>query len=39
MPAGPPLEGLKGGKLPEPSEGEDATPEASVPRTDNWPPH
>ena len=29
----------KGEKLPEPPEGEDATPEASDPRTDNQPPH
>ena len=39
MPAGPTLEGSKGEKLPEPHEGEDATPEASNPRTDNQPPH
>ena len=38
MPAGPPLEGPKGEMLPEPPKGEDATPEASNPRTDNWPP-
>ena len=36
MSAGPPLEGPKGEKLPE---GEDATLEASNPRTDNQPPH
>ena len=39
MPTGPPLEGPKGEKLPEPPEGEDATPEASDPGTDNLPPH
>ena len=39
MPAGPPLEGPKGEKLPEPPEEEDATPEASDPGTDNQPPH
>ena len=36
---GPPPEGPKGEKLPEPPEGEDATLEASDPRKDNWPPH
>ena len=39
MPAGPPLEGHKGEKLPELPDGEDATPEASNPWTDNWSPH
>ena len=39
MPPGPPLEGPKGEKLPEPPEGEGATPEAFDPGTDNWPPH
>ena len=39
MPAGQPLEGPKGEKLPEPPEREDATPEAPDPRTDNQPPH
>ena len=39
MPAGPPLEGPKSEKLPELPKGEDANPEASNPRTDNWPPH
>ena len=39
MPAGPPLEGPKGEKLPEPPVGEDATLEASDAATDNWPPH
>ena len=39
LPAGPPLEGPKGEKLPEQLEGEDATPEVSDPGTDNQPPH
>ena len=39
MQAGPPLEDPKGEKLPMPPEGEDTTPEASDPRTDNLPPH
>ena len=39
MPAGAPLEGPKGEKLPEPPEGDDATPEACYPGMDNWPPH
>ena len=39
MPVGPPLEGPKGEKLPEPPEGEDVTPEASDPGTDNQPPY
>ena len=39
MPAGPPLEGLKGKRLPEPPEGEDVTPEASDPGPDNQPPY
>ena len=38
MPGGPPLEGPKGEKLPEPPEEEDATPEASDPGTENLPP-
>ena len=37
MTAGPPLEGPKGEKLPEPPEGEDATLEASNLGTDDWP--
>ena len=39
MPAGPPLEGPKDEKLPEPPEGDGVTPEASNPGTNNWPPH
>ena len=39
MQVGPHLKGLKGEKLLEPSEGEDATLEASDPRTDNLPPN
>ena len=39
MQGGPPLEGPKGEKLPEPPEEEGATPEASDPRTENLPPH
>ena len=39
MALGPPLEGPKGEKLHELSEAEDATPEATDPRTDNLPPH
>ena len=39
MPAGPPLEGFKGEKLPEPPDREDATPGASDPGTDNQTPH
>ena len=35
MPGGPPLEGPRGEKLPEPPEEEGATPEASDPRTEN----
>ena len=35
----PPVVGPKGKKLLEPSEGEDATPEATSPGTDNWPLH
>ena len=41
MPADLPLVGPKGKRLLEPSEseGEDATPEATNPRKDNWPLH
>ena len=39
MPAGPPLEGPKGEKLPKPPEGEGATLEAFDPGTYNQPPH
>ena len=39
MLAGPPLDGPKDEKLPESPEGEDATQEASNPRTDNQLPH
>ena len=39
MSAGPPLEDPKGEKLPQPPEGDDATPEASNPGTDNQLPH
>ena len=39
MPAGPPLEGPKIEKLPEPPEGEDPNLEESDPGTDNQPPH
>ena len=39
MPTDPPLKDLKGEKLLEPPEEEDATPEATDPGTDNWPPH
>ena len=39
MSAVPPLIDPKGEKLLEPPEGEGATPEASDPRTDKWPPH
>ena len=39
MQAGPPLEDPKGGKLHEPLEGEDATPETTDPRTDSLLPH
>ena len=37
MPGGPPLEGPKGEKLPEPPEGEGATPEAANPETEISP--
>ena len=39
MPAGSPLEGPKGEKLPEPPEREDANLEAADAGTDNQPPH
>ena len=39
MPAGPPLEGSIGEKLPEPPKREGATPEATDPGTENWTPH
>ena len=39
MPADSTLVDPKDKKLLEPSEGEDATPEATDPRTDNQPPH
>ena len=39
MPGGPPLEGPKDKKLPEPLEVEGATPEAGDPETENLPPH
>ena len=39
MPEGPPLEGPKDEKLPEPPKVEDATLEASDLGTDNWPPY
>ena len=39
MPGGPPLEGPKGEKLPEPPKEEGATPEAANPRSENLPPY
>ena len=39
MPADPPLVNPKDEKLLGPSEQEGATPEATDPKTDNWPPH
>ena len=39
LPADPSLLGPKGKKLLKPSEGENATVEATDQRTDNWPPH
>ena len=39
MPADPPSVDTKGEKLLQPSEGEDATPEANDLITDNQPPH
>ena len=39
MPGGPPLEGPKGKKLPEPPEVEGASLEAADPETENLPPH
>ena len=39
MPGGPPLEGPKDKKLPEPLEVEGATLEAGEPKTENLPPH
>ena len=39
MPADPLLVDIKGEMLLGPSEGEDATTEATDPMTDNWPLH